>query len=572
MAAVWNVNSINNPDLKKFSGKISFDIGQIFLARIIKASDNNEEVLLRLLDGWQFPAELLDKDNISTDKLTKFQVDGFKDGKLQIKVVNENQDSTKNNDSSIESVLMDQNIELGKEQYDILENMVKHNMPLTKENISKVKTYLDMASKIASTPEEQNSFIEKYLNSKDIDINSQQGMKIESTLKSFFNELKNVNAEDIMTMLENGMEINQDNIRSYRRLFNEPEGLYKQIKNLKFQMDINLDKNITNNLKSDITRHNIENTKNVNNNIENTEDTNNSVENTNDNFKNTKKLQLNDNNEKAAMHGNINNNDVNVKEDKIQDKSNLNKNDIKLNEDGVKKPDNTNITDEHNDKSSTKNTALGNKTGVSDTKNIEKNNNGLFENIKSKDIEKGSVIEVKSQLSRKTEELKDIIKSALQMNSEKTSETSDKITQIIKDNISDFKTFNTVSNQYYYMDLPVKVYNSNYECKLIIKDDRKRGKKPDTKDVKIAASVNTINMGVVNAYIKIKSGIMNVNINCSENWVKTIDNSKNNLLNSLSDLGYNVNIKIEKKQQDLSLSNCASFFEDGNFSGLNIRV
>ena len=176
-------------------------------------------------------------------------------------------------------------------------------------------------------------------------------------------------------------------------------------------------------------------------------------------------------------------------------------------------------------------------------------------------IEKGSVIEVKSQLSRKTEELKDIIKSALQMNSEKTPETSDKITQIIKDNISDFKAFNTVSNQYYYMDLPVRVYNSNYECKLIIKDDRKRGKKPDTKDVKIAASVNTINMGVVNAYIKIKSSIMNVNINCSENWVKTIDNSKNNLLNSLSDLGYNVNIKIEKKQQDLSLSNCASFFE-----------
>jgi len=300
MAAVWNVNSINNPDLKKFSGKISFDIGQIFLARIIKASDNNEEVLLRLLDGWQFPAELLDKDNISTDKLTKFQVDGFKDGKLQIKIVNENQDNTKNNDSSIESVLMDQNIELGKEQYDILENMVKHNMPLTKENISKVKTYLDMASKIASTPEEQNSFIEKYLNSKDIDINSQQGMKIESTLKSFFNELKNVNAEDIMTMLENGMEINQDNIRSYRRLFNEPEGLYKQIKNLKFQMDINLDKNITNNLKSDITKHNIENTKNVNNNIENTEDSNNSVENANDNSKNTKKVQLNNNNEKEG--------------------------------------------------------------------------------------------------------------------------------------------------------------------------------------------------------------------------------------------------------------------------------
>jgi hypothetical protein len=552
MAAVWNVNSINNPDLKKFSGKISFDIGQIFLARIIKMSDNNEEVLLRLLDGWQFPAELLNKNNISTDKLIKFQVDGFKDGKLQIKIVNENQDGTKNNDSSIESVLMDQNIELGKEQYDILENMVKHNMPLTKENISKVKTYLDMAGKIASTPGEQDNFIEKYLNSKNIDINSEQGRKIESTLKSFFNELKNVTAEDIMTMLENGMEINQENISSYKRLFNEPEGLYKQIKNLEFQMDINLDKNKTDNLKSNVTKNNIENTK--------------------DNFENTKKVQLSDNNEKEVMYVNINNNDVNGKKDKIQDRGNMNKSDIKLNEDSVKKPDEINITAEHNDTNETKNAVKENKTGVSDTKNIEKNNNGLFGNIKGKDIEKGSVMEVKSQLSSKTEELKNIIKSVLQMNSEKSPEISDKITQIIKQNISDFKTFNTVSNQYYYMDLPVKVDNSNYECKLIIKDDRKRGKKLDTKDVKIAASVNTINMGVVNAYIKIKNGSMNVNINCSEAWVKTIDNSKNNLLNSLSDLGYNVNIKVEKKQQDLALSNCASFFEDGSFSGLNIRV
>lgn len=552
MAAVWNVNSINNPDLKKFSGKISFDIGQIFLARIIKMSDNNEEVLLRLLDGWQFPAELLNKNNISTDKLIKFQVDGFKDGKLQIKIVNENQDGTKNNDSSIESVLMDQNIELGKEQYDILENMVKHNMPLTKENISKVKTYLDMAGKIASTPDEQDNFIEKYLNSKNIDINSEQGRKIESTLKSFFNELKNVTSEDIMTMLENGMEINQDNISSYKRLFNEPEGLYKQIKNLEFQMDINLDKNKTDNLKGNIIKNNIENTK--------------------DNFENTKNVQLSDNNEKEVMYENINNNDVNGKKDKIQDRSNVNKSDIKLNEDSVKKPEENNITAEHNDTNETKNAVRENKTGVSDTKNIEKNNNGLFGNIKGRDIEKGSVMEVKSQLSSKTEELKNIIKSVLQMNSEKSPEISDKITQIIKQNISDFKTFNTVSNQYYYMDLPVKVDNSNYECKLIIKDDRKRGKKLDTKDVKIAASVNTINMGVVNAYIKIKNGSMNVNINCSEAWVKTIDNSKNNLLNSLSDLGYNVNIKVEKKQQDLALSNCASFFEDGSFSGLNIRV
>lgn len=551
MAAVWNINGVNNPDLKKFSGKISFDIGQIFLARIIKMSDNNEEVLLRLLDGWQFPAELLNKNNISTDKLIKFQVDGFKDGKLQIKLVNQNQDGTKNNESSIESVLMDQNIELGKEQYDILENMVKHNMPLTKENISKVKTYIDMAGKIASTPEEQDNFIEKYLNSKNIDINSEQGRKIESTLKSFFNELKNISAEDIMTMLENGMEISQENIKSYKRLFNEPEGLYKQIKNLGSKLDMNLGKDKIDNLKSNVTNNNMENAKG--------------------NLEKTEKVQLSDNIEKETINHNINNN-VNVEKGKIQDGSKADKADIKLNEHSVKKPEENNTIDKHNDTNDNKNIIKGNKNGISESRNTEKNNDRLFGNIKNKDIENDSVTGVKSQLSSKTEELKNIIKSVLQMNGEKSPEVSDKITQIIKQNISDFRTFNTVSNQYYYMDLPVKIDNSNYECKLIIKDHRKNGKKIDTKDVKIAASVNTINMGVVNAYIKIKNGSMNVNINCSEAWVKTIDNSKNNLLNSLSDLGYNVNIKVDKKQQDLALSNCASFFEDGNFSGLNIRV
>ncbi|MDF2881329.1 MAG: hypothetical protein K0R54_1886 [Clostridiaceae bacterium] len=552
MAAVWNVNSINSPDLKKFSGKISFDIGQVFLARIIKLSDNNNEVLLRLLDGWQFPAELLNQNNISTDKPIKFQVDGFKDGKLQIKVVNQNEDSTKNNGSSIESVLMDQNIELGKEQYDLLENMAKHNMPLTKENISKVKTYIDMAGKIASTPDEQDNFIAKYLNSKNIDINSPKGKEIASTLKSFFNELKNVTAEDIMTMLENGMEINQENIKSYNRLFKEPEGIYKQIKNLGAQLETNLGKSETENIISNVPKDNIEND--------------------NTNLESSRKIQSNDNNEKGTINENINNNDLNVKKDKMLDSSNSNKTDIRLNEDSVKSRDPNNKIEKHIDNTQNKDTAKSNRTNILDNKSTVKNSEELFRDIKTKGIEKGTELEIKSQLNSKTEEIKNIIKSVLQMNNEKLPETSNKISQIIKQNISDFKTFNSISNQYYYMDLPVKMDNSNYECKLIVKDDRKKGKKVDTKDVKIAASVNTINMGVVNAYIKIKNSSMNVNIRCSETWIKIIDNSKNNLLNSLCDLGYNVNIEVEKKEQDINLSNCASFFEDSNFSGLNIRV
>lgn len=566
MAAIWNVNSVYNPDLKKFSGKISFDIGQVFLARVIKLGDNNNEVLLRLLDGWQFPAELLNENSISTDKPIKFQVDGFKDGKLQIKVVNQKEDDLKNNDSSIETVLMDQNIELGKEEYDILESMVKHSMPLTKDNISKVKTYIDMDVKVASSKEGQDNFITKYLSSKNIDINSPKGKEIVGTLKSFFNELKNVNAEDIMTMMENGLEINQENIKSYNKVFKEPGGIYKQIKNLQGQIEVSFGKNEIKQIIDNFPKDNIEGT--------------------NTNIENDKNVKVNDNNKGANIIENINNhnNEVIIKKDKVVNSSNDNNsvdgssnednsiNELNKNENSTEKQV-VNSKIENGIKNNVeKNSNKSIETNVLDSKNMQVKNEEIFKDIKSKGIEKGVEWEVKSQLNIKTEEVKSIIKSVLQISNEKSPELSDKIFQIIKQDISDFKAFNSVSNQYYYMDLPVKVDNRNYDCKLIIKDERKKGKKIDTKDVKIAASVNTINMGVINAYIKVSNINMNVNINCDERWLKTINNDKDNLLKNLSDLGYNVNIEVDKKEQDLALSNCSSFFEDSNFSGLNIRA
>ena len=57
--------------------------------------------------------------------------------------------------------------------------------------------------------------------------------------------------------------------------------------------------------------------------------------------------------------------------------------------------------------------------------------------------------------------------------------------------------FNTISNEYYYLDVPINREMTEYPCKLIIKDNRKDGKKIDRTDVKIVVTVKTVNLGVV---------------------------------------------------------------------------
>ena len=113
--------------------------------------------------------------------------------------------------------------------------------------------------------------------------------------------------------------------------------------------------------------------------------------------------------------------------------------------------------------------------------------------------------------------------------------------------LNDIKMFNSISEQYYYLDLPINVKENEYQFKLIIKDDRKKGKKIDSKNVKIATSVKTINMGTVDAYIKINNNNMNIDINCDKFWVKVLDLGKEKLIKDLSSLNYRVNIEVNKK-------------------------
>ncbi|EET84573.1 conserved hypothetical protein [Clostridium carboxidivorans P7] len=179
---------------------------------------------------------------------------------------------------------------------------------------------------------------------------------------------------------------------------------------------------------------------------------------------------------------------------------------------------------------------------------------------------------IKDQISEKTQEMKNIIQKVLEKNGDTKPETFSNIAQVLDKNMNDFKVFNTISNSYYYMDLPLNVDNSEYQCKLMIKDERKKGKKIDSTNVKIAASVNTNNMGVVDAYIKVNNYNMDINIKCDSPWIKILDNGKDRVFNGLMDIGYNLNIYVNERKQEVNIVNCREFFEDDNLGLIDKRV
>jgi len=90
--------------------------------------------------------------------------------------------------------------------------------------------------------------------------------------------------------------------------------------------------------------------------------------------------------------------------------------------------------------------------------------------------------------------------------------------------------------------------------------------------VQIATSIKTLNMGTVDAYIKINNNNMNIDINCNKFYVKVLELSKEHLIKDLASLSYKVDVKVNNKTSEFNLTNCADFFDDRSFNTLNIKV
>ena len=217
MPTIWNVNQNNGLNNRKMSSKLTFSVGEKFAGRLIKNEDSNE-VQVKLQDGWQFQAEIEGDYSMNEGALLRFQVLGYENGKLKLKLLTGNSDGDKDIESSLNAILKKEG--LPKEDASMLREMVEHNIPLTRENITDIKSILDFKDKLNNDPNEANRFIDNYLNSKGISADSSEYTEMKQVLTDFFQEVKNMSSKDIMLFLENNIELSKENIESFNKLFN----------------------------------------------------------------------------------------------------------------------------------------------------------------------------------------------------------------------------------------------------------------------------------------------------------------------------------------------------------------
>lgn len=527
MAGIWNINSLNNLNSKKIINKLSFELGEEFLARIVDVDILKNEVLLKMLDGWQFKAELKNHGEKIPEGILRFKVEGFEDGKLKIMVLNQEKDPEREI-SNLLKTLEKQNIEVSKDDFMILDKMIKHSMALTRQKISDVKSIFEFKAKIENSPEEVDNFINKFLETKGIDGGSKEGRLIQGKLKTFFQAFKNVTENDILTFMENDIEINHDNLKSFERVFKESQAIYKQLEVFSRQLEGKPNKNQDNGRVH---------SKSIN--VD--EQTLESI-----------KIQGQDLKEETVSGANFNNG--NVKNETIkteafkvlshEENANNQKQEVQNSKDSLQK-DGTVISKEIKGKIDTQ--------------------------IKPNDLQILSDI-IKEEIKSNSNSVKNVVMDIISNMKEGEESTKETILNFLRSSGNDFKVLNTVSNQYYYFDLPLKVQDHDYGCKLIIKDERKKGKKIDSNDVKIAASINTENMGTVDSYISVKNYNMSIEIKSEEKFIKLINGGKEILLKELSNLGYNISVKVDKRIKAVSISDSRDFFQDNDLVNINVRV
>lgn len=622
MPAIWNVNNSYNVNNKKYSSKLTFEVGEKFSGRIISKGEGNE-VTVKLADGWQFSATI--DGNIESEENIplQLQVEGYEEGKLKLKIIKKEVGTNNSSNDSLSEVIDKEG--LGKDDVDILKKMVKYNMPLTRENITFVKSLLQFNTKINIDNSEIDNFILKYIDSKGISGESEQGKQIINTLKEFFINFKNMKPEEILFFLENNIKLTSENIESFKKLFSSNGSTVKEF---------------FDNIRNDFAGIGVE-MKEFEDNISNSKIGENHLDNSLKNFSeeiNKDKLGYNslasklyDSNDMSkakvsmlAVLKSMTGGDDNLLRDLIKDILIGKKEQFTTNEYNTVLAKINNLSDEEfinivkyvleknrevkEISNETVNIVLRSllgkdiEVGEAELRKIQdvieykfqkfelnnelgKEDKLIGNNIANKIIttlEQEVIIEekkkivtanelIKNDINKKIEGIKDIIKELL-IASKGEGEGADKVIQLLKNNISEFKLFNTISNEYYYLDVPINREMSEYPCKLIIKDNRKDGKKLDKTDVKIVVTVKTVNLGVVDGFLSIKDKSLDVELKCDKNYMKVLELSKSKLSNDLQKLGFNINIKVSMKEEDITLASCREFFNNKAMNGIDIKV
>lgn len=568
-----------------FKGSSELKLGDTLKGVVIKQDSEGNNVTIKLTNGMEIDAELQGEVDLKGGILN-FEVIDLKDNTLFLKLASNNKEVIKEQggnegiDEIMNFILKEG---LKKEDYNMLKAMVKYNIPLTRENITTVKSVLEFSGKMNNNPEEIKSFINTYLNSRDIVVNSREGLQIAQKLYEFFKAFSQADLQEVLLFLENNIEFTKENLDSFNKLFNSENTMEKVIdavneeigKAIAIEDELLSENTVEQSLKQITLKNGDEYTgkgqgtevgktimatlvkessksQSINDNIVRDIIKNHSI--TDDDAKEIIKLMRNDSNYVMSKET--------LKENILKHTGR----EVVLNDVEAKSLD-----------------AIINKEVIKDKDiNFIKN---LFNNIESKQISVAKELEsneirenifnisknLAKNVTEKSEGAKEVIRNIIS-NLKEGNGNSAQILNIMKSSINDLKLFNKINDQYYCLDVPVNFKENEYPCKLIIKDDRKDGKVIDSTNFKVAVSVKTKKLGTVDAFLNVRNRNIDIQLKCNKNVMNLFVISKNKLKDIVESSGFSTKIEVIERTEELQLLSCREFFNDNNIAVVDITV
>ncbi len=608
-----------------FRGGYEFNQGDTLKGRVIKEDSQSNKVTIKLTNGMEIEAELQGEVDLKGG-LLNFEVAELKDNMLFLKL-------TANNTEVINEEIAKESIDeimnfilkegLKKEDYNMLKAMVKYNIPLTRENITTVKSIMEFSDKMNNNPVEIKNFINSYLNSRDIAANSKEGVYVSQKLYEFFEAFSKTNLQEVLLFLENDIEFTKENLESFNKLFNNENAMEKVINevNEKLGNAIAIEDNTLNReilektLNQEYSKDVIEYKNNSNNDINDMKEVKDikDIKNIND-IKDIKDNSINNISIlsksstgktiqatliKESSKDNIINDgaksDFFMEDDvkeiikvlKNENKSmvNENKSELNINKEVLRESilKHTGKEVRLNDAEAKLLEVIINKDEIKDKEinfiknlfnSVESKQKGEEKELKSNDIRE-NIFNISKDLSKniteKSEGAKEVIRNIIS-NLKESDENSSQILNIMKNSINDLKLFNKINDQYYCLDVPINFKENEYPCKLIIKDDRKEGKSIDSSNFKVAISVKTVKLGTVDALLNVKNRNIDLQLKCDKSVMNLFVISKEKLKEIVESSGFSTKIEIVERTEELQLSSCREFFNDNNIAAVDITV
>lgn len=493
-----------------------------------------------------------------------------------------------------------------------------------------IKGLIQFNGKISSNPKEIDAFIQTYLQSKNISGNSEEGQAVKEMLTKFLNEFKNMTQDDILTFIENNLDFSEESIDSFNKLFKGNSSIEQILKKMNESLNFiespnnnfeTVVKNKTIDKELDLMKNNTDTTKAIASKLYNENDPSNRKINVLDVLKtlagsedselniaqkladneknnlNTQKVNLPSSlieklNNKEIVdliketigNGMTTDNEPKTQAQSLIESSNKNKLEILLSNiegrevkltDSEYKEFNKLLNNRIEGKDHYEETGSNDKGGNIQPKELSTSSKENFADLKNEDLLLRSNLDskeaIKADMKFKIDGVRDIVKNLIAHVDLKDA-GYEKIMDLIKNNINDIKVFNSISNEYYYLNIPINANSQEYPCKLIIKDNRKDGKKIDKTNAKMVVSVKTANLGEVDGYLTLRDNRIDVNLKCESHFTSILNNNKSKLVDGLSTLGLFVNISVSMKEKPVDLVSCRNFFNDLTISAIDIKV